>query len=263
MVFTVCRLRSTFRDDLGNCKTISGTGFWINTSSGDRFITNRHNVDPKLKLGPDTRYSLETLEIELRRSEKPDTYFKDTKFFGISIDNSIIYPDDKADVVAIKSQAIKESSGQYSYKTFSETDIADLPFLQNSVSLMDIASFIGYPGTKNSQWWDHEWNFGIARTVNIASHPAVPFSHPEIHTDNISLVSGLSFSGSSGSVLILHEKGINAGSGLLGGDYISPKVIGLMSGHWQEETKEPKIFSHSGLSYFTRSDSILEVLNKT
>lgn len=262
VIFTVCRLKCHFRDDIGNPKLISGTGFWVKTTTDDLFITNRHNVDAKLGLGPDTKYKLEKLEIELRKTSEPDAYHKETKFFNFSIDDSIIYPSDKADVVAIKSQARLEQCVEYSYKTFNYIDIADLTYLKNSVSLMDIASFIGYPGTTTSKWWDQEWNFGVARVVNIASHPAVPFTHPDILTDNINLVSGLSFSGSSGSVVLLHEKGIKIGLGLSGGNYVSPKIIGLMSGHWQKETDDPQILKHSGLSYFTRSDSILEILEE-
>lgn len=66
VILDVCRLRSTFRDDLGNSDVISGSGFWVTSSNSNIFVTNKHNVDPTLKYGTDKGHILETCEIELR-----------------------------------------------------------------------------------------------------------------------------------------------------------------------------------------------------
>jgi hypothetical protein len=125
---------------------------------------------------------------------------------------------------------------------------------------MDAASFIGFAGNKDSQWWDQLWRLGIARTVNIASVPGIPFTHADLKTSDVTLVAGLSFSGSSGSVVILHEKSLKVGDGLVNPHYVPPKVIGIMSGHWWDIGAEPGLFLHSGISYFTRSSSVLSLL---
>ena len=69
------------------------------------------------------------------------------------------------------------------------------------------------------------------------------------------LFRSLSFSGSSGSPVISHEKGIPGISG-----YVEPKILGIMSGHWWDEEPESGMFFHSGLSYFTRVTSIRELV---
>ena len=70
-------------------------------------------------------------------------------------------------------------------------------------------------------------------------------------------MSGLSFSGASGSPLLSHEK--RGGSNGFGepsfDDHVAvSKIIGIMSGHLLEE--QEGLFDHSGLSYFTRAPSI-------
>ena len=51
-------------------------------------------------------------------------------------------------------------------------------FFEQKVTAIDSASFIGFPGTRESKWWDTEWELPVARTVNIASQPSTPFSNP-------------------------------------------------------------------------------------
>lgn len=124
---------------------------------------------------------------------------------------------------------------------------------------MDLISFLGFPGSGASHWWDQTWHTPIARQAGIASWPHIPFCNSEIKTSDVTLVSGLSFSGSSGSLVLLHEKGIPPGD-ILDPMYAPPTILGIMSGHWWEPSAEPTMFHHSGLSYYTRSTSILELL---
>lgn len=168
-----------------------------------------------------------------------------------------------SDAAIIRDPIFSDDLGSYKFgKQIKKEDLADSSFFKDKVAMMDIASFIGFPGTGDSIWWDDQFNFPIARVINIASLPTIPFSNEAIPTEDTLLVSGLSFSGSSGSVVLLHEKGVRAGQGLKNPAYVPPKVLGIMSGHWRELNSEPKMFSHSGLSYFTRSTSILELMEK-
>lgn len=126
---------------------------------------------------------------------------------------------------------------------------------------MDLASFIGFAGTKDVKYWDQKWNMPIARLCIISSWPEIQFTHPKIQTANTALVSGLSFSGSSGSPLILHAKCIETGGESDSTSYVPPKVIGIMSGHWTVSSTTSEWLEHSGLSYYTRSTLILKLIN--
>ena len=256
----VTRIKVTFRDDIGNGEPISGTGFWIEVNNTRYFVTNRHNVDPTLKLGASTKYRLEGLQIQLRKGTQgilvpiteftPVENFKDFKLHN------------EADVAVLKEPRFNNATSEFLITAFGKDEIAELAFFSQGLQPMDIASFIGFPGLNGKQWWDERWQFPIARTVNIASYPSIPFTHSDIKTGDVSLVSGLSFSGSSGSPIISHQKGIQVGGGLQGGGFVPPKVIGIMSGHWwEDELNQRDAFNHSGLSYYTRSTSILELVD--
>ncbi len=254
---SVCRIRVTFRDDLGNAKAITGTGFWIAMRPHRWFVTNRHNVDPKMK-APHSTIQLEKVEIQLRRQDATGLLTSEVDFFGVqNLDCLKQHP--TADAAVFVNPSLH--SPGYTYGTLDlVTEIGDEPFITRSVRAMDVASFIGFPGASGKPWWDEQWELPIARVVNIASSPHLPFTNSAIKTANVTLVSGLSFSGSSGSPVVLHEKGVQVGHGLSGGNYIAPRVIGIMSGHWDDDDVTPGSFRHSGLSYYTRSQAFLELM---
>lgn len=85
---------------------------------------------------------------------------------------------------------------------------------------------------------------------------------------SVYIVSGLSFQGSSGSPVFLHLSGIKIqssnGISVTGAtDTLRvQKIIGIMSGHWREQSDTPSMFKHSGLSYYTRSTAILDLLKQ-
>ncbi|MDP3330555.1 MAG: hypothetical protein Q8S55_00950 [Methylococcaceae bacterium] len=259
IILDVCRLKGIFVDDIGQQKAFCGTGFWIKDGSSSVLVTNKHNVDASIAYGNDTEYRLVELEIELRlfQGGNPTNV---TKFFKIA-DLTAITCSPIADAAILRDPTYTESQGRFRVGgILSIEDLADQSFLENKVQIMDVASFIGFPGTATSQWWDSAWNFGVARSVNIASLPGISFSHTDLRTSDVTLVSGLSFSGASGSVVMLHEKSIKPGAGLQNPSYVPPKIIGIMSGHWPEPGTTPGMFSHSGLSYYTRSTSVLSLL---
>jgi len=260
VVLNVCRLVARFADDIGNHKAISGSGFWLLDGNDDIYVTNKHNVDPTIVFGDDTDLKIDSLEIELRLFQG-NTPTSSTKFFEAINVPQCIKSAPSADVAIIRNPTYKNQTIQYRHgRVLKVGDLADQHFIEDKVQIMDVASFIGFPGKGMSRWWDQAWNLGIARSVNIASLPGVPFTHSDIKTKDITLVSGLSFSGSSGSVVILHEKSIKPGAGLVNPSYVPPKILGIMSGHWPEPGTTPAMLSHSGLSYFTRSTSIVNLL---
>jgi hypothetical protein len=211
-----------------------------------------------MKLGATTSYRIALVELQLRR-RVGETYYSDNIFASVKSPN--IWCHSKADVALIEAPQFDIDTSAYGYSPIELVDVADSKFFSAALGPMDVASFIGFPGRPKEPWWDTGWDMGVARTVNLASHPGIPFTNPAIKTTDVLLVSGLSFSGSSGSPVFSHEKGISVGQGFSGGNYVAAKLIGLMSGHWWNDEPTVGMFFHSGLSYLTRSTAILELVN--
>lgn len=212
ILYHAMRIQTQFEDDLGNpIKLVSGSGFCVLHKKQVCFITNKHNLDPKLKLGENTSYKLKNVSIEYRIVINPQMLGSETAFCEINNFNSKIVFSEEADVAVIKIDPIVIINGrQYGCKFLSVMEMANQDFLSRKVSPMDVASFIGFPGNPLTPWWDTKVNYGIARVVNIASFPHESFSNPAIKTKDVTLVNGLSFGGSSGSMVILHKKGIKS-----------------------------------------------------
>jgi hypothetical protein len=259
--FAVNRLKVTFKDSSGATKMGTGTGFWLELNAERRvFITNKHVVDPTVTFGPSTDFELETVELELRK-RSDQTYYAETQFFMVKEPKKSLLISEFADCAIIIPPNLHEFPRKFQPSmVLTESDLADQKFFAEKVQIMDFTSFIGFPASTGGGWWDRSWNMPIARFASIASWPEIPFTNDYIKTGNVTLVTGLSFSGSSGSPIILHEKGIRTGPGLDNPDYVGPKVLGIMSGHWWEAADTPEMFIHSGLSYYTRSTAILDLL---
>jgi hypothetical protein len=261
VVNSVNRIRASFIDDIGNQCTIQGTGFWTALSNGDTgFITNMHNVNPRIKFGNDTRYALREIALELRRVGDGIVY-STTQFFLVTNYNNCLRFSERADCALLHNPTFDNKPDEFKpvFKLL-QSEIADEQFLKDKVQIMDFASFIGFPGDAQSEWWDQYFNFPIARLCSIASLPEIPFKNKAISTEDVTLVSGFSFSGSSGSPVILHEKSIKVSEPLENPAYVPPKIVGIMSGHTIEIPNNEPMFRHTGLSYFTRSTSILTLL---
>lgn len=265
-MMAVCRIVVEFFDHVGNVTPISGTGFWIADEHNNYFVTNRHNVDAKLKLGPTTELQLGKVSLEFRQHPTSTTWTHGTVFAVINDFKRFLVVHPTADVAVFKNPEylpIDPAFGDVDHGSFPMQQLADVAFLENSLNPMDVASFLGFPGKKGEPWWDQKWNFPISRTVNLASWPRIPFTNTQISTTDVALVSGLSFSGSSGSPVISHAKGLKVSGPIIGGAYVEPKVVGIMSGHWWgEDDPATSMFFHSGLSYFTRATSIRDLLLK-
>ena len=211
-----------------------------------------------MKLGSSCKLALQTLKIRTRIL-RPTGWNSISGFHEVRLDDQPIFHS-SADVALLKNPVFVSMPTDFAVSCFQYDDLADKSWLQNNLHAMDMASFIGFPGKNGKPWYDEQWNLAIARTVNIASLPAVGYSNSQVPTTDTMLASGLSFSGSSGSAVVSHEKGIKLGEGLSGGNYFQPKLIGIMSGHWWGEDK-PDVFQHSGLSYLTSSAAIISLMN--
>jgi hypothetical protein len=300
--YSVNRLKTRFVDQIGNSKTIQGTGFWINVDCYLRefaFVTNAHNLDPQLKIGG--HFRRDKFEIELRRHEPIEASMNssalthDTKYFEVSSDSSTFYGDqeDCAIIYPVVLQAPEQNYRPIS--NFRLNDLADDCFFNQRLRMTDPCHFIGFAGAPGSTvgWWDQRSNTPIARFASIASNPAIylQFTHSDIKTSDVVLVTGLSFGGASGSPVVSEQRGIGtdypgmshsnfirARSARLGsreyegplapsGDYYwvdenfsTARLLGIMSGHCRFDPKDP--FDHAGLSYFTRSTSLIRLFKK-
>lgn len=128
------------------------------------------------------------------------------------------------------------------------------------IGISDTVVFLGYAGRRQSKWWDTGRNLPIGRVAQIASIAHLDFQNSSIKTTDTVIVAGLSFSGASGSPVMLLQKGFPMAGG---GDhelYAPAKLIGIMSGHMVDEDEPDEMFKHTGLSSFTRTTSIAPLL---
>ena len=231
IIYHVNRVECVFRDDLGNKLVIRGTGFWLSLREGDTvFVTNRHNLDPSIKLGANTKFQLAGWpRVEVRSEVGPNP----TRFLDLA--GAEIVMSGSADCALIRGMKIKTAGGvaPKALRGIAEEELADEDHFHNNLNILDAASFIGFPGRcDKTPWWDERFNIPIARTAWLAYPPDVPFEHPEIPTKDVSLVSGLSFAGSSGSPVFSHSKGINITGGkgvVIEGGVLSVRVTGVLT----------------------------------
>lgn len=253
----IFRIACTFECNIGNePRTVIGTGFFSIKNKHDVlvFVTNKHNLDPTLKLGSETTYRLAKISI-YGKNGHPITLLRYNIQSSETADVSILY------------NIVIDQKEDFSPIPFLLTGIADQEYIEEKISIMDMASFIGFPGKNNVFWWDEHNNRPIARMVSISSYH--DYSNSRINTTDIMLVNGLSFSGSSGSPIFLHQKGvfINSGPGIKidNAGYVPPMLIGIMSGHFHDPVSTQKNqltgLEHSGLSYFTKSTVIRQLID--
>lgn len=265
IIWSVARLYVEFTMP-GETISASGTGFFVRRGDDSFYITNRHNVDPTLKFTEYTPYRLTQVRIvthqKTDRRESPERARYDVPDFA---ERLVCHP--AADVACFVNPLsyARPKPHNFTVPHVNFSDLADEAFFRDELSPMDTASFIGYPSWKGEEWVDRRWGAPIARAASIASVPELPFEHDDIKTPDTVLVSGLSFNGSSGSPVISHQKGLPTGDGITG-PFTPPRLIGIMTGSWKDSDKEaalkpPSMFQHSGLSFFTRATSILELLN--
>lgn len=260
----VQKINTTFIDDLGNMKTGSGTGFWLVTSQSHRylFVTNKHNIVPELHNF--TNFKLHSIQIKYRHYHPEmnnlpylTTFDLDASSWEQYYDTSISSPD-IAIIEMPQDIQIPNPITPHGHPFIEEKHLADQSFIQNHLFFGDSCHFTGFPSHERTA---PKYDLPISRNCTISSLPFIDYyeENPKgIKTTNICLVNGLSFSGSSGSIICSYPKGVKVAPPLTGGNYIEPRIIGVMSGHWNEQESK----YHSGLSYFTKSTTIIDIIKK-
>lgn len=264
LLFGSVRLRSTFADEIGNSRIGIGTGFWVRGRAAPVLVTNRHNLDPQWLFGDACTLRLTALEVELRHYTSEGGASNLTKMFAVDLGAEVHLHAD-ADCAILVSPKFRDHDPSYREPSISilPTDlITEKEFTELLVHPMETAFFIGFAGKPTQPFWDEYWQLAIARQCTVASHPVLHFKNRSISRTHVLLVSGMSFSGSSGSPVYLPAIGVAPGGGLVDSTYRPAKVLGIMSGHFWDQGETPAMFDHTGLSYLTRSSAILELLEQ-
>jgi hypothetical protein len=270
-------LQIELSDKLNPAKKIYGTAFWVKSRDGKVvLVTNKHNLDPSLKNKELANHRILKIEVQLREKNEKG-YVSEREFFEIDLSqlNGKAHPASDVAILIQPGFKTKRKAELELYQDYFPYDeLANQAFFIEKMAMLDPVAFIGFPQT----WYDTARKSPIARVAYLANNPMEPFSNPEIRTEDVLLVSGLSFGGSSGSPVILLPKGLDlrGGRGItVESSYIPGKLIGIMSGHCRDILLDPRIPSeddrfssapktllapYSGLSYFTRSTSILDLL---
>jgi hypothetical protein len=253
VAYGTSRVRSTFVHPTGPNEIITmGTGFWVAFQSWNPiFITNKHNFDLKMTHGEDCVLVLEKVEIELRKRDATGQWLPETKFFSIAQPIETIVSSCNADCSIVPNPAWEERDSDFWWGVVTQKpeEIADQNFMISKIAMMDRLSFVGFPGNSRSQWWDTRSNLPIARSATISSIPHIPFENPNIKVKDVTLVDGFSL-----------QKGIPLAGGGDHPAFAMPKIVGIMSGHFNDEDRIPDILQKNpGLSYYTRATSIIDL----
>lgn len=265
---SICRLKALFADDIGNSQTITGTGFWMTSPCGNRvFITNQHNIVLGYYREEYKNYSLKKIEIELR-DYSINKFSPTPKMFAVYNYDCILSP--KSDVAILHDVSFFGPIDNFRYISPDALQwLADDLFFHKYCGITQEVSFLGFPHGK----FDEDGNLPIAGHAIFASIPNRSFRNQHIKTDDIILVDGRSFKGSSGSPVITFPRGtsirVDVGGPCNTSDYCPQKIVGIMSGHLHQDgqwipdldVKREDFLNHSGKSYFTRSTSILKLFD--
>lgn len=103
---SICRMEAHFADDIGNFKTIAGTGFWMTSPCGSLvFITNQHNLVLGYYKEEYKGYSLKEIKIELR-DYSANKFSPIPKMFAVYSYDCILSPN--ADVAILHDLKVSE-----------------------------------------------------------------------------------------------------------------------------------------------------------
>lgn len=246
----VCLIETSFVDDLGNYSKGRGTAFWVFHNSKFLLVTNRHNIDITIFKPLEKPKKLSEFRILIRQNANSGQTTSGFQWIDIKPSDISIFLHQEADVAILDIQNIPLIIKRTGLRS---EDIADENYFKEEASFLDPIFFIGYP----MDWYNTIQMLPIARIAHIANNPSMPFSNAFLKaSQKIILVTGLSFSGNSGSVVIFPGTGIKEIT-TTNFPYRGPKCLGIMSGHLKEKGSE-----HSGLSYFTRSSAIHDILHE-
>jgi hypothetical protein len=246
-LFAVTRVQCTFADDQDRETVALGTGVWLLTAEKRSvFITSRRNVDPRGWTAFGSHHRTKRVAIQLRERGAAEHYGPAVRYFVPKGLARALWVHDRADVAMLAVEDWTGDRGPYAAPLGAqEADLAGAATFATELEAADPAMFASFA----SNFPDDEWSLPIAHTACIASRPSAPYRHESISTEDVLLVSSGSFAGSSGSPVWVARRNREK-------RVLPRRLIGMMSGPFDEE----RVPGSTGLSYLTRSTSILELL---
>ena len=113
LVYAITQIDVAFRDGIGNSKLLQGTGFFLRSEAGTPiFVTNRHNLDPSLKLSSD--YSLVSARLLLRHYDGTK-FTSATQFVDVDLSATQIIHSAHADVSALVAPSFIARPPEYQF----------------------------------------------------------------------------------------------------------------------------------------------------
>jgi hypothetical protein len=241
-LYSAYKVEATHSDSIGTNKSGVATAFVLEIAKGDPWIvTNRHVVDlnyrqPTLKYKD---FKLSKLQITGRRAD--DTVYtlqlhEDARIF--------FHEDEENDVVVIEARVYLEN-GKSLHWHFGMEHLATAE-IYKTINPFDLICYSGFPHQH-----DKLGDRPIIRSGHIASDPQYSYSWDSSHHGQCVAYEGFSSEGSSGSPVFSPPRGMqhipNSRHGFL---------IGVNAGH------VPNATGHSVISYFYKTTTILEIIEK-
>jgi len=254
-----CAVHVTAEHDDGRVrKSGSGTGFFVKNNRGELcLITNRHIVD----LGYDSESTCRTSAFELvsvyvrgfvATDGKPHNVPNER--FGFVILSppkfGTVYAEDVAAFIAPRIILAEGSTGEISYFLDHEFLATD-EWIAANINPCEFVVFPGYPVGR-----DLYSDRPIVRVGTVSSDPRTNYSHVKLPLGRRVAYEGLSSEGSSGSPVVAPERAFRGGGGIEISGHRESRLIGINAGHIVA-----KFGQHSGISYFVRSQALLDLID--
>lgn len=260
---TVARLEMTFDDN----RIGVGTGFFVYDEKNYFLVTARHVVDstydPKTAR---TQAILSKIDISFQSAVNSGTPIASTGYQRLRVSEpDFLYDLNEVDVAVIKipttALPILTPSSVVRPCSFHMSFLASNDELSSRYAGEPIV-FVGFPD-----------NSPVNRVEGAVFHYPVlrqgVFAYPPVHGidvegelgRNYGLIDSYAQSGFSGGPIVSLQKGWADGSWHPKEQHRPPKVVGLICGHYRSQ-RDRVDGGHSGLSFFARSTSILETIQR-
>jgi hypothetical protein len=112
-----------------------------------------------VKSGETKKYKVH--QIQLRLEATPGNWRPDTNFVTVGNLDTSIQIHETADAAILINPDISTREPSFGHSTFTLEELTTNEFLKNSVNLMDVASFVEFPGKDGKAWWDEEPTEGM------------------------------------------------------------------------------------------------------
>lgn len=252
-LYSAYKISTEFVDSNGKVICGDGTAFFVlDDLRHVHLVTNRHNVDLNFKepTGKYTDFKLTKVVLKGKGKDSAGLPTIDQEF-QISIGRIAFSTDENDIAIFIQAQARKNPDGSNKSIDFPIPIrmLADRRQIHDDLQIGDVVGFPGYP-----EWYDRAGNRPIFRIGTISSDTRFNYSHGKLVNGDCIAYEAFSFGGSSGSPVFALQRGLTGSITTYNARELL--LIGVNAGHLKTSDQ----FNHSGISYFYRSDIVLEMI---